>query len=94
MDYPINLKLHEKNYAALKVAGKAAFTIQKVFRYLESNPIIDIKKPSVELELSYNAVSRAVKRLVELGILVQTESRQINRVFAYEAYLEILRKDT
>lgn len=88
------VKLHEKNYVALEDTGKAALTMQKVFRYLESNPIIDIKKTSVELELSYNAVSRAVKRLVELGILVQTESRQRNRVFAYEEYLEILRKDT
>ncbi len=88
------VKLHEKNYAALENTGKAALTIQKVYRYLESNPIIDIKKTSTELELSYNAVSRAVKRLIELGILVQTESRQRNRVFAYEAYLEILRKDT
>ncbi len=88
------VKLHEKNIAALDNTGKAALTMRKVFRFLERNPIIDIKKTSVELELSYNAVSRAVMRLIELGILVQTESRQRNRVFAYEEYLEILRKDT
>lgn len=88
------VQLHEKSYAALDDTGKAALTMQKVFGYLESNPIININKTSEELELSYNAVSRAVKRLVELGILVQTENRQRNRVFAYEEYLQILRKDT
>lgn len=88
------MQLHEKSYAALEDTGKAALTMQKVFGYLESNPIININKTSEELELSYNAVSRAVKRLVELGILVQTEKQQRNRVFAYEEYLQILRKDT
>lgn len=88
------VQLHKKSYAALDDTGKAALTMQKVFGYLESNPIISISKTSEELELSYNAVSRAVKRLVELGILVQTENQQRNRVFAYEEYLQILRKDT
>jgi DNA-binding Lrp family transcriptional regulator len=59
-----------------------------VFKYLESNPIIDIQKTSRELGLSFNAVSNAVKNLVELGILKQTESSQRNRVFAYEGKLQ------
>ncbi len=86
--------LHKKNDAALEKKGKAAQTIRKVFKYLESNPIIDIKKTSTDLGISFNAVSNAVKYLTELGILRQTESGQRNRVFSYEEYLQILRKDT
>ena len=56
--------------------------------------IISITKTSEALGLSYNAVSRAVKSLVDLGILVQTENRKRNRVFAYEEYLQALRKGT
>jgi len=88
------VKLHDKNYEAVKKTGKAAKTIMKVFKYLESSPIIDIKKTSAVLMLSYNAVSNAVKNLVELGILRQTENVRRSRLFAYEEYLEILRKDT
>ncbi|EHL04250.1 toxin-antitoxin system, toxin component, Fic family [Desulfitobacterium hafniense DP7] len=88
------IKLHYKNVEVVKNTGKASKTVMKVFNYLESSPIIDIKKTSLALELSFNTVSNAVNKLVELGILKQTENVRRSRVFAYEEYLEILRKDT
>lgn len=88
------VKLHGRNYQSLEQKGKAANTVKKVFKYLESNPIIEIQKTSTELGLSFNAVSNAVQNLVELDILKQTESSQRNRVFAYEEYLQIMRKGT
>lgn len=87
-------KLHVRNYKAIEKTGRAAKTIKKVFEYIESNPIIDIKKTSTELGFSFNAISNGVNRLIELGILKQTVSAQRNRVFAYEEYLQIMRKDT
>lgn len=87
-------KLHEKNFKVIEKIGRATKNTRKVLKYLESNPIIDIKKTSVKLEISYNAVSNAVNHLMELGILRQTDSVKRNRVFSYEEYLEILRKDT
>jgi len=88
------VKLHAKNSEIIKNSGKAVKTISKVYNYLESSPIIDIKKTSTKLNLSFNAVSNTVKRLVEMGILKQTENVRRSRVFAYEDYLAILRKDT
>ena len=88
------IKLHDKNVEVVKSTGKAAKTVMKVFHYLECSPIIDIKKTSTALELSFNTVSNAVNKLVELGILRQTENVRRSRVFAYEEYLGILRKDT
>lgn len=88
------LKLHDKNIEIVSNTGKAAKTIAKVFNYLEGCPIVDITKTSDELGLSFNAVSNAVDKLIQLGILRQTENVQRNRVFAYEEYLNILRKDT
>ncbi len=88
------IKLHDKNVELVKNTGKASKTVMKVFNYLEGSPIIDIKKTSLALRLSFNAVSNAVNKLVKLGILRQTENVRRSRVFAYEEYLEILRKDT
>ncbi len=88
------IKLHDKNYKAIVTLGRRSKTIKKVFKYLESNPIIDIKKTSTALGVSYNAVASSVELLIELGILKQTENVKRNRVFAYEEYLRILRKDT
>lgn len=87
-------KLHSVNYQALEDAGRSAPTIIKVFHYLESNPIINIRKTSMDLGLSYNAAANAVNKLMELRILKQTENVQRNRVFVYGDYLRILRKDT
>ena len=74
--------------------GKASKNVQIIFDYLEKNPIIDTRKTSEELGISYSTVSRVIAKLEECGILKQTDNASRNRVFAYEDYLEILRKDT
>ena len=65
-----------------------------MFNYIERYPIIDIKRTAKDLGLSYNTTSNTVKRLVQLGILKETTNTVRNKVFAYEDYLNILRKDT
>lgn len=86
--------LHDRNVAVIEKMGRASKTAKEIFDYLEKNPIIDIKKTSEELSLAFSTVSLSVKRLEECGILVQTNNASRNRVFAYENYLEILRKNT
>ena len=61
--------------------------------YVEQHPIIDIKGTAAELDVSYNTVSSAIKKLVAAGILQEKTSASRNRVFAYENYLAILRQD-
>ena len=86
--------LHDNNIAIIEKMGRASKTAKEIFVYLEKNPIIDIKKTSEELSLAFSTVSASVKRLEECGILMQTNNANRNRVFAYEDYLKILRKDT
>jgi len=88
------VKLHEKNYQIIDCIGRSAKNAKRIFRYLEKNPIIDIQRTSKELGISYNTVAKAVNKLIELGIIIQTNNILRNRVFAYEEYLQILRKDT
>lgn len=86
--------LHDRNAAVLDGLGRASKTAKVIFNYLEQNPIIDIRKTSEELSLAFSTVSNCVKRLQDYGILIQTNNANRNRVFAYEEYLGILRKDT
>lgn len=88
------ISLHQKNLAVVLKTGKAVRTIVKVFNYLERSPIIDINKTCAALNLSFNTVASAVNTLQELGILYLTENVRRNRIFVYEDYLKILRKDT
>lgn len=86
--------LHEQNTARINTLKRAAVNTRLVFDYLEAHPIIDIKQTAAALQLSYNTVSTAVKRLTSIGILQQTSLGSRNRTFAYEAYLTILRRGT
>ena len=86
--------LHDTNIEKLPKTNRSKDNLRAVFDYIEQYPIIDIKRTAKELEVSYNTVATAVKKLVELGILQETTNAARNRVFAYEEYLEILRKDT
>ena len=86
--------LHEKNVALLPESKRSKDNLRLVFDYIEQFPIIDIKRTAEALDLSYNTVSSAVKKLANLGILRETTNAARNRVFAYEEYLQILRKDT
>ena len=87
-------ELHDANIKKIDTMGRAAKNVRAVFDYLEQNPIIDIGKTAEELKLAFSTVSLAVNRLVDVGILIKTNNANRNRVFSYEAYLAILRKDT
>ena len=86
--------LHDKNIAAINALGRVKNNTMLVFNYLEKNPIIEIKKTASALEISFNTVANAVKRLVAMGILVQSSNANRNRTFSYEEYLHILRRGT
>ena len=86
--------LHDANIEKLPKTTRRKDNLRAVFDYIEQYPIIDIKRTAKELAVSYNTVAAAVRKLVEFGILQETTNAARNRVFAYEAYLAISRKDT
>ena len=86
--------LHNNNVAKLPKTTRKNDNVRKLFDYIEEHPIIDIKTTATELDLSFNTVSAAIGKLVASGILKETTNASRNRVFAYEEYLSILRKDT
>lgn len=89
------IAMHEENLGKLpKAKNGRPNNVERLFLYLEQYPIIDIGKTAADLGVSYNTVSSAVKRLQDLGILVETTNAQRNRVFAYEQYLAVLREGT
>lgn len=86
--------LRQQNQALIVQSGHKAARTQMVFDYLERHPIIEIGKTAEAVGLSYNTTVSAVQWLVDKGILVSTTNFKRNRVFAYEAYLKILRPST
>lgn len=85
--------LHDKNIE--RIAGiKRNSTLLQLFNYLEKNPIIEIRKTASDLGMAYNTVSNAVNRLCSEGLLVEGGKQGRTKLFYYEEYLSILRKDT
>ena len=87
--------LHGKSISLLDdISSRQRPNVLKVFTYLEANPIIDIQKTAAALTLSYNTVAKAVALLQEKGILKQTDKAGKAKIYSYDEYLNILRKDT
>lgn len=86
--------LHDKNTAVISNMGRAAKNASQLLDYLEANPIIEITKTAKALDMSFNTVSAAIKRLCDAGILIQSSGERRNRVFSYEVYLNLFREGT
>lgn len=86
--------LHDKHIQALPKTNRSKDNLRALFEYIEQYPIMDIGRTAEALHLSYNTVAASVKKLQCAGILTETTNASRNRVFAYEEYLQILRKDT
>lgn len=88
------VSLHNKNFDSICKIDTRTGILKKLFNHLEQTPIIDIKKTAEVLQTSYNTTSTAIKKLINLGVLIQINDSKRERCFAYESYLAILRKDT
>lgn len=82
-------KIHNQKYTQ-----RTRETMLKVYAYIQAHPLIDIGKTATDLNLAYNTIASAVKRFEILGILKQTNRQDRNRIYAYEAYLSVLRSGT
>lgn len=51
-------------------------------------------KTASSLNVSYNAISSAIKSLKKIDILVENKKVGRGKTFSYDDYLQILRKDT
>lgn len=85
--------LHKRNETLLKEKRASKGTMM-LFSYIEQNPIIDVKKTSEELGLSFNTVASAINVLIDLKVLYPVNNNARNRAFSYEDYLDILRPGT
>ena len=77
--------------AIMESAEDATATIDELIALHDANVSVISKEA---LGITFNTTSSAVNRLVDADILVQTSNNSRNRTFAYEAYLDILRKGT
>lgn len=88
-------ELHQKNTEKLAdVPTRSRQNILNLFAYLERNPIIETVQTAAALGLSRNGTAKYISMLCDRDILRYSSKSGKARVFSYEEYLNILRKDT
>lgn len=79
----------ESVHASCRPGSHAA----QLFSMLASAPIVTARIVSERLGISRSSAQQSITALVRAGILAETTNRRRSRVYAYSAYLDILRKD-
>lgn len=76
---------------SLRGASVAAI---RLLDQLPSNPIVTLSVAIRLLKTSKPTASKAIDTLVRAGMLRETSGKRRDRVYAYDAYLEVLTRDT
>lgn len=74
--------------------GKASPTAIRLLDMLYEHPIVAVSFVSRKLKLSSPASRRAIENLQSLGMLKEISGRKRDRLYAYEAYLNIIKEGT
>lgn len=87
--------LHQETFAVIvsNIPKRQLTNAGKLFTYLEAHPIIEINKTAHALGLAYNSVARAVAEFIRLGILIQKDKQGRSKIYIYETYMDILRRE-
>ncbi|WP_126444243.1 Fic family protein [Sulfuricystis multivorans] len=88
------LALFAADAAQVQILGRAAANALRVFDALRRRPLASIDDLSRRLGLSFPTVARAVEGLERLGIVREITGKKRERVFVYQAYLDVLNEGT
>lgn len=87
----IELKNKDKDIILnYNISNKRKETVNLVFEYILSHPLIDISKTSKDLGISYNTICKSIDVLCELNILKKISVQKRNKKYIYEKYFNIL----
>jgi len=69
--------------------GRAAGNGHKVLEHLYRRPIVAVADVEALTTTSYTAANNLVSRMVELGVLIEATGYRRNRLFRYQAYIDL-----
>lgn len=78
----------------LEKAGGKAPNALKLLEILYQMPFFSVSQIAKRLEITFASANTLAKELEEAEILLETTGQKRNRMFCYEAYLDLFEKDT
>lgn len=88
------LELFQSDQQNIESAGRSIGTTLRIFKLLQSMPLMSIARTSQETHLSVPTVTAALTRLQELGIVREITSRRRHKLYSYERYFNLLNEGT
>jgi Fic family protein len=74
--------------------GRRAGSVLRLHQLLQRRPVLSIPFAAKSLELSAPTANSAMKKLVDLGIAMETTGKRRDRMFVYLPYMRILAEGT
>jgi Fic family protein len=84
----------ESDRRRIEALGRPADSALRVHQLLQTKPILSIPDAVTRLGISAPTVGKSVRHLEALGLARELTGKQRRRVFAYDAYLNILNRGT
>lgn len=88
------LALFEEHRRKIEGSGRPAASVLRVFKHMQSNPIVSIPGAAEHIGISAPAVAKSLHHMRQLGSLREVTGRQRHRLFVYDSYLAILSEGT
>jgi Fic family protein len=88
------LELYRNDRERIQTLGRIAGSALRVHQLLQQRPILSIPNAAAKLTMSWPTVDKAVRTLEKLGLLREFTGKKRNRLYLYDAYLEILTEGT
>jgi Fic family protein len=88
------LELFQNDQVRIETSGRSLATTLRVYKLLQSMPLITIPKASQETTLSIPTVTAALTRLEDWRIVREVTNRRRDKLYSYEEYIHLLNEGT
>lgn len=82
--------LFQQDTQRVQAAGGRTATVLRVLETLKHRPLCSLRQACATAGISFPTASKAMLLLVEMGIARELTGQRRNRVFVYDAYLNVL----
>jgi len=86
--------LFDEDRTKIKTLKRAMPGVLKAFEYLQRKALVTIPNLAHAMKVSQPTATAALKNLAELGIVKEVSGKKRDKLFSYEAYLNIIAQDT
>ncbi len=82
--------LFQRDSQRVQVGGRGAATVLRLLEALRERPLSTLGRMGQQAGISFPTAAKAMLTLLDLGIARELTGQRRNRVFVYDAYLNIL----